>query len=53
MITTSLSKNKFDIVIKDLEDTMGRSQTFASQVTQMNTLQTKQIGLFIEYNFQG
>ncbi|CAF1406229.1 unnamed protein product [Adineta ricciae] len=46
MTTISLSKNKFDIVIKDLEDTLERSQTLASQVTQMNSLQTKQIDRF-------
>jgi hypothetical protein len=43
---TSFSKNDFNSLIKELENTTQRSQILASEANHINTLQTKQIGLF-------
>lgn len=43
---TSFTKNEFNSIIKELENTMEQSQLLASQANQINTLQTKKLGLF-------
>jgi hypothetical protein len=43
---TSFSKEDVDLIMKELENTMTRSQILASQANHINVLQTKQTGLF-------
>ena len=43
---TSFTKDDLNSIITELENTIQRSQLLASQTNHVNTLQTKQIGLF-------
>ncbi len=43
---TSFSKDDFNSLIKELENTTQRAQILASEANHVNKLQTKQIGLF-------